>query len=79
MYQTILITMFRLEIEAIDEGTPVQTSRCTLRISVIDVNDNAPFFPSYPSVTVPEGRSFFIVSKKNRRYSCIKYGYFKIL
>ncbi len=45
---------YRLEIEAADEGSPVQTSRCTLKISVIDVNDNAPFFPSYPPVTVPE-------------------------
>ena len=50
-----LCDSLRLEIEAIDEGTPVQTSRCTLRISVIDVNDNAPFFPSYAPVTVPEG------------------------
>ena len=46
---------FRLEIEAADEGSPVQTSRCTLKISVIDVNDNAPFFPAYAPVTVSEG------------------------
>ena len=47
---------YRLEIEAVDGGVPPRTSRCTLKISVNDINDNAPFFPSYPVKNLNEGR-----------------------
>ena len=39
---------YRLEIEAVDGGVPPLSSRCTLKIAVNDINDNSPFFPSYP-------------------------------
>ena len=46
---------YRLEIEAYDSGTPQFSSTCFLKISVIDVNDNEPTFPSYGPVNVKEG------------------------
>ena len=46
---------YRLTIEAMDNGKPRRSSRCTLRIQVLDANDNVPSFGFYPPVTVAEG------------------------
>ncbi|XP_078684144.1 protein dachsous-like [Branchiostoma floridae x Branchiostoma belcheri] len=47
---------YRLELRAVDKGTPRLTGSATLRISVVDINDNRPRFPApYPPVNVPEG------------------------
>ncbi|XP_061178908.1 protocadherin Fat 4-like [Saccostrea echinata] len=35
-----------LVIEVIDFGTPVLSDKCTVNISIVDVNDNAPEFPT---------------------------------
>ncbi len=52
-----IIDVYRLELEAIDGGYPPRTSNCILRIQVIDVNDNTPFFPQTDHVTISEGMS----------------------
>ncbi|XP_035681485.1 protein dachsous-like [Branchiostoma floridae] len=47
---------YRLELRAVDKGTPRLTGSATLRISVVDINDNRPTFPEpYPPVNVLEG------------------------
>ena len=46
---------YRLEIEAVDNGRIPMSSTCTLKIQVIDINDNAPFFPQYPDYKIKEG------------------------
>ena len=51
-----ILDSYRLEIEAMDEGNPPLTSHCTLKIQVVDVNDNAPFFPQYTPISIPEGK-----------------------
>lgn len=46
---------YRLTIIAMDDGTPQLTGTCTLRINIIDVNDNQPTFPPQNIVSVSEG------------------------
>ncbi|XP_013393116.1 protein dachsous [Lingula anatina] len=46
---------YRLEIEAKDQGANPRSSTCTLRINVVDVNDNSPIFPMASPVDVDEG------------------------
>ena len=58
-----ILDTYKLEIEAVDHGVSALTSTCTLRIQVIDVNDNAPFFPGYAPVNVPEGTELGTVIK----------------
>lgn len=55
---------YRLEIEALDGGYPPLSTRCILRIQVIDVNDNGPFFPQYNPITVSEGLFCFFYTLK---------------
>lgn len=50
-----IVSTYRLEIEAIDGGKNPLTAICTLKIQIIDVNDNTPFFPVYPPVNIREG------------------------
>jgi|SRR6218665_213997 len=47
---------YRLEIEACDSGKPALKSTVTLRIQVIDTNDNAPVFPVFAPVNIREGK-----------------------
>lgn len=47
--------LYKLEIEASDFGKPSLTSTATLRISVVDVNDNAPIFPALAPINIREG------------------------
>ncbi|KAF2367299.1 Cadherin [Trinorchestia longiramus] len=46
---------YRLTIIATDEGAPEMTGTCTLRINIVDVNDNQPTFPPHSLVQVSEG------------------------
>ncbi|XP_067127599.1 LOW QUALITY PROTEIN: protein dachsous-like [Centruroides vittatus] len=46
---------YRLTIIATDDGSPQLTGTCTLRISIIDVNDNQPVFPPNNMVSISEG------------------------
>jgi protocadherin-16/23 len=46
---------YRLEIAARDRGNPQRSATVVMRIQVIDVNDNSPFFPPYYPVTIHEG------------------------
>uniref|UniRef100_T1ING2 Cadherin domain-containing protein n=1 Tax=Strigamia maritima TaxID=126957 RepID=T1ING2_STRMM len=47
--------VYRITIIATDEGGPHLTGTCTLRINIIDVNDNQPTFPPHNEVNVTEG------------------------
>ena len=46
---------YKLTIIANDEGTPQLTGTCTLRINIVDTNDNQPTFPPHSIVQVSEG------------------------
>ncbi|XP_047493063.1 protein dachsous-like [Penaeus chinensis] len=46
---------YKLTIIATDEGAPQLTGICTLRINIVDANDNQPTFPPHSIVQVSEG------------------------
>ncbi|XP_069675157.1 protein dachsous-like isoform X2 [Periplaneta americana] len=46
---------YRLTVIATDEGTPQLTGTSTLRINIVDVNDNQPTFPPHSIISVSEG------------------------
>ncbi|XP_076056754.1 dachsous cadherin-related 1 [Oratosquilla oratoria] len=46
---------YKLTIIATDDGAPQLTGTCTLRINIVDVNDNQPTFPPHSIVQVSEG------------------------
>ncbi|KAG8176879.1 hypothetical protein JTE90_007488 [Oedothorax gibbosus] len=46
---------YHLTIIATDDGNPQLTGTCTLRISIIDANDNQPVFPPHSVVSISEG------------------------
>ncbi|XP_061729707.1 protein dachsous [Cydia pomonella] len=46
---------YKLTVIATDEGDPQMTGTATLRINVVDVNDNQPTFPSPNVIAVSEG------------------------
>ena len=50
---------YQLTIIASDEGTPQLTGTCTLRINIVDVNDNQPTFPPHSVVSISEGTDPF--------------------
>lgn len=45
---------YKLTVIATDDGIPQLTGTTTIRINVIDVNDNQPSFPPYSKINVPE-------------------------
>lgn len=47
---------YRLTIIATDDGIPQLTGTATIRINVIDVNDNPPSFPPHSTVNVNESK-----------------------
>jgi len=67
---------FTIEIEAMDHGMSSLTSTCEVRIRIIDVNDQQPYFPSNPHPkNISEGLCFYdfaIKYKLNSFWSCIK-------
>ncbi|CAN7948597.1 unnamed protein product, partial [Ixodes pacificus] len=46
---------YLLTVIATDEGEPQLTGTCTLRIAVVDINDNQPVFPPDSVVSISEG------------------------
>ncbi|CAD7079025.1 unnamed protein product [Hermetia illucens] len=53
--------MYRLKVIATDEGVPQMTGTATIRVHIIDVNDNQPTFPPPSIVSVSEGSDLGIV------------------
>lgn len=52
--------IYKLKIIATDEGVPQMTGTATIRVQIVDVNDNQPTFPPNNLVTVSEGKSCFL-------------------
>lgn len=52
--------MYLLKIQAVDKGNPPLSSTCTLRINVIDINDNTPNFPVYAPINVNESKCKYV-------------------
>ena len=50
-----IVDSYKLVIVARDAGVPVHSASCTLKITIVDVNDNQPVFPRYDSISVSEG------------------------
>lgn len=48
---------YKLTVIATDEGTPQMTGMATIRVIVIDINDNRPSFPPQNTINVKEGMS----------------------
>lgn len=48
--------MYRLTVIATDEGVPQLTGTSTIRINIVDVNDNQPTFPPHSVVSIGEGK-----------------------
>ncbi|XP_076872540.1 protocadherin-23 [Brachyhypopomus gauderio] len=45
---------YKLTLEARDRGSPPLTGTCTVRVQVMDVNDNSPTIPTMAPLVVPE-------------------------
>jgi len=48
--------IYKLKIIATDEGVPQMTGTATIRVQIVDVNDNQPTFPPNNLITVSEGK-----------------------
>lgn len=48
--------VYRLKVIATDEGQPQMTGTATVRVHIIDVNDNQPTFPPHSIISISEGR-----------------------
>lgn len=49
---------YRLKVIATDEGVPQMTGTATIRVQIVDVNDNQPVFPPHSVINVSEGMQF---------------------
>lgn len=47
-------SMYKLTVIATDDGIPQLTGTATIRINVIDVNDNQPSFPPFSKINISE-------------------------
>jgi len=47
--------LYRLEVRAYNLGSRQKYGTAVVRIQVVDVNDNAPFFPAYNPLFIREG------------------------
>ncbi|XP_053960463.1 protein dachsous [Anastrepha ludens] len=47
--------MYKLKVIATDEGVPQMTGTATIRVHIVDVNDNQPTFPPHSAISVSEG------------------------
>lgn len=52
---------YRLILQAKDMGSPPLTGTCTVRVQVVDVNDNSPTIPSMEPVTIAESMKLIYV------------------
>lgn len=50
---------YRLTVIATDEGVPQLTGTSTIRINIVDVNDNQPTFPPHSIISIREGMYSF--------------------
>ncbi|XP_037958849.1 protein dachsous [Teleopsis dalmanni] len=46
---------YKLKVIATDEGVPQMTGTATIRVHIVDVNDNQPTFPPHSVISVSEG------------------------
>lgn len=51
---------YKLTVIATDEGTPQMTGMATIRVIVVDINDNRPSFPPQNIINVKEGTNLRI-------------------
>lgn len=58
---------YRLKVIATDEGVPQMTGTATIRIHVVDVNDNQPTFPPHSVITVSEGELLLIPPQQQKK------------
>ncbi|ROL53145.1 Protocadherin-16 [Anabarilius grahami] len=49
-----IFSFYKLILQAKDMGSPPLTGTCTVRVQVVDVNDNSPTIPSMEPVTIAE-------------------------
>uniref|UniRef100_A0A673FKM9 Protocadherin-16 n=1 Tax=Sinocyclocheilus rhinocerous TaxID=307959 RepID=A0A673FKM9_9TELE len=49
-----IVSSYKLILQAEDMGSPPLTGTCTVRVQVVDVNDNSPMIPSMEPVTIAE-------------------------
>ncbi|KAL2098180.1 hypothetical protein ACEWY4_007387 [Coilia grayii] len=49
-----IISSYKLVLQAADRGSPPLTGNCTVRIQVVDVNDNSPAIPPMEPVVIAE-------------------------
>lgn len=47
--------LYQLKVIATDEGVPQMTGTTTIRVQIVDVNDNQPTFPPHSIISVSEG------------------------
>uniref|UniRef100_A0A1I8QEZ8 Cadherin domain-containing protein n=1 Tax=Stomoxys calcitrans TaxID=35570 RepID=A0A1I8QEZ8_STOCA len=47
--------LYKLKVIATDEGVPQMTGTATIRVHIVDVNDNQPTFPPHSVINVGEG------------------------
>ena len=55
------IDYYEMIVNAKDHGTPVMSSNTTIRIQILDVNDNAPIFAPLNLTIIPEVCFFIFV------------------
>lgn len=48
--------LYQLKVIATDEGVPQMTGTTTIRVQIVDVNDNQPTFPPHSIISVSEGK-----------------------
>uniref|UniRef100_H2ZZL6 Protocadherin-16 n=1 Tax=Latimeria chalumnae TaxID=7897 RepID=H2ZZL6_LATCH len=49
-----IVSSYRLVLQAADRGDPRLSATCTVKVQVVDVNDNAPTIPPLPAVEIAE-------------------------
>lgn len=54
--------MYRLKVIATDEGVPQMTGTATIRVHIIDINDNQPTFPPHSIISVSEGKCIYFLN-----------------
>lgn len=52
-----LCVHYRLVLQASDKGTPPLSSTATVRVQVVDVNDNSPVIPAMDPAVIAESES----------------------
>lgn len=60
-YIYIYFFKYRLILQAKDMGSPPLTGTCTVRVQVVDVNDNSPTIPFMEPVTIAESMKLIYV------------------